>query len=107
MGTTPAHLLLGIGALFGYAAASALYVSNLYRPRVGAGRAATALAAVGVALNLAALYSRAALLHAVPYRDLLGSMALFGFFLGALNVLLEVLHKDRSLGPFLVPAAFL
>jgi ABC-type transport system involved in cytochrome c biogenesis permease subunit len=60
-----------------------------------------------VLLNLAALYSRAAHLHSVPYRDLLGSMALFGFFLGALNLVLEVRHHDRSLGPFLEPAALL
>jgi ABC-type uncharacterized transport system permease subunit len=107
MTLAPSHVLLGILALLAYAGAAGLYIRNLFRPDVFAARAATALAAAGALLNLWALYSRAAFLHSVPYRDLLGSMSLFGFFLGALNLLLEMRHRDRSLGPFLVPAAFL
>jgi ABC-type transport system involved in cytochrome c biogenesis permease subunit len=100
-------MFLGILALLAYAGAAFLYIRNLFRPHELVARAATVLAAVGAGANLAALYSRATYLHSVPYRDLLGSMALFGFFLGALNLVLEVRHRDRSLGPFLEPAAFL
>ena len=99
--------LLGIGALALYALAVTLYVAILYRPSVALGRTATAAAALGAILNFAALYARAVALESVPYRDLLGSMKLFGFFLAALNVVLEIRHKDRSLGPFLMPAALL
>jgi len=97
--------LLGGGALALYVLSAILYVLNLYRPSKAAGRAATAAAALGAVLNFAALYARAMALGTVPYRDLLGSMKLFGFFLAALNIVLELRHRDRSLGPFLMPAA--
>ncbi len=96
---------LGWTAIVLYALASALYVLNLYRPSVWAGRMATASAIVGAVLNFAALYARALAVGSVPYRDLLGSMKLFGFFLAVLSVVLEVRHHDRALGPILMPAA--
>jgi ABC-type transport system involved in cytochrome c biogenesis permease subunit len=97
--------VFGVGALVFYVLAAGLYILNLYRPSPAAGRAATAAAALGALLNFASLYARAVALGTVPYRDLMGSMKLFGFFLAALNVVLELRHKDRSLGPFLMPAA--
>ena len=97
--------VLGVGALALYTLAAALYLLNLYRPSLRVGRAATAAAVLGALGNFAALYARAVALESVPYRDLSGSMKLFGFFLAALNVVLELRHKDRSLGPFLMPAA--
>lgn len=95
----------GWAALALYALASALYVLNLYRPSAWAGRGATASALVGAALNFAALYARALAVGSVPYRDLMGSMKLFGFFLAVLSVVLELRHHDRALGPVLMPAA--
>ncbi len=95
----------GWAALVLYALAAALYVVNLYRPSPWAGRAATATAVLGAALNFAALYFRALAVGTVPYRDLLGSMKLFGFFLAVLSVVLELRHHDRALGPVLMPAA--
>ena len=97
--------VFGLGALVLYVLATALYVLNLLRPSAWTGRLATVAAALGAVLNFAALYARAVALESVPYRDLLGSMKLFGFFLAALNVVLELRHRDRSLGPFLMPAA--
>ena len=96
---------LGWTALTLYALASALYVLNLYRPSAWAGRTATACSIVGAVLNFAALYARALAVGTVPYRDLLGSMKLFGFFLAVLSVVLELRHHDRALGPVLMPAA--
>ena len=63
------------------------------------------MAALGAVMNLLALYARSRAFHSVPYRDLLGSMALFGFFLSVLSLALEIWHEDRSLGAFLMPAA--
>lgn len=104
---TPAGFasVFGVGALVLYILAAGLYILNLYRPSTAAGRTATAAAALGALLNFASLYARALTLGTVPYRDLMGSMKLFGFFLAVLNVVLELRHKDRSLGPFLMPAA--
>ena len=104
---TAAQLAAVLGAigLLAYASSSAFYVAFLYGPRPAVGRLATSLAAVGAVLNLGALYARAAALHSVPYRDLLGSMKLFGFFLATLSLVLELRHSDRSLGAFLMPVA--
>ncbi len=99
--------VFGFVALACYAASSVLYVIHLKRPRPAVGWAATGLALLGAILNLEALYARSVFLHSVPYRDLVGSMALLGYFLVVLNLLLELRHRDRSLGPFLMPVVFL
>ena len=101
----PAAAILGGLAILAYGLSAALYVVHLFKPTQRVARGATALAAAGATLNFAALYARALALHSVPYRDLLGSMELFGFFLAVLNLVLESRHHDRSLGPFLMPAS--
>lgn len=99
--------ILAACAILAYAGSSALYITNIFRPGTLVARGATALGAAGATLNLWALYERAVVLHSVPYRDLLGSMTLFGFFLAFLSLVLELRHHDRSLGPFLMPTALL
>jgi len=96
---------LGWAALVAYALSAILYTTSLFRTHLAIGRAATAFAIVGAVSNFGTLYARSAALHTVPYRDLLGSMKLFGFFLAVLSIGLELRHRDRSLGPFLMPAA--
>jgi len=100
-GFIPSVSLLAGLAMAAYAASGALYAANLFHPSKAKGIGATTLAALGAVLNLMALYARAKELHSVPYRDLLGSMALFGFFLAVLALVLEARHHDRSLGAFL------
>ena len=96
---------LGWVALVAYALSAVLYMTSLFRTAASIGRSATAFAILGAVCNFGTLYARSLALHTVPYRDLLGSMKLFGFFLAVLNIVLEFRHKDRSLGPFLMPAA--
>lgn len=99
--------LLGVLALVCYGVATAYYVAVMRHPTASAGRLATVLAVLGAGLNFAFLYARSLALKSVPYSDLLGSMALFGFFLAAMNLILEARHHDRSLGAFLMPVALL
>ena len=96
---------LGWVALVAYALSAVLYTTSLFRTAAPIGRSATAFAVLGAVCNFGTLYARSIALHSVPYRDLLGSMKLFGFFLAMLNIVLEFRHRDRSLGPFLMPAA--
>jgi ABC-type uncharacterized transport system permease subunit len=96
---------LGWVALVAYALSAVLYALSLFQTADSIGRSATAFAVLGAVCNFGTLYARSLALHSVPYRDLLGSMKLFGFFLAVMNIVLEVRHKDRSLGPFLMPAA--
>lgn len=97
----------GILALVCYALSAGFYAAFLRKPKPAWGWTATTLALAGALLNLEALHARSAALKSVPYRDLVGSMALLGFFLAVLNLLLEMRHHDRSLGPFLMPVVFL
>ena len=97
--------MLGWAALVAYAFSTILYTTSVFRTAPAIGRAATAFAVLGAVCNFGTLYARSVALHSVPYRDLLGSMKLFGFFLAMLNIVLELRHRDRSLGPFLIPAA--
>lgn len=96
---------LGYLALASYALSTVFYAVHVQKPRERFGRIATALAVFGAVLNLVSLYARSAAVHSVPYRDLAGSMALLGLFLVVISLLLEIRHRDRSLGPYLMPAA--
>jgi ABC-type uncharacterized transport system permease subunit len=41
--------------------------------------------------------------HAVPYQDLYGSMSLFGWLLALTYLGLELIHRQRSVGAFVLP----
>lgn len=85
-------------SLVSYTASLACYAWILYAPKVWAGRAATALLAVGIGLQYMALAERARWTHTIPYDDLYGSMLLFAWLLGITYLALELLHRQRAVG---------
>jgi ABC-type uncharacterized transport system permease subunit len=93
--------LLGWAAVVLYAIAEGLAVRSLFKPR-GFG-AAPVLVALGLAAQFADLYASARALGSVPYRTLSGSMALFGWMLGLAYLVLVLRHRERAVGPFLIP----
>ncbi len=97
--TTP----LGYGALALYTAGFGLYGSFLYGNKRLVGRAATFCLASGLVVHYFALLERSRAVHAVPYQDLYGSMSLFAWLLGVTYLGLERLHRQRSVGPFVLP----
>jgi ABC-type uncharacterized transport system permease subunit len=54
-------------------------------------------------LQFANLHARARALGSVPYRTLAGSMALFGWMLAIAFLALHFRHRERGIGPFLIP----
>lgn len=92
---------LGWLAVALYAGAEALSIVSLLRPRAF-GLAPTALAA-GLVLQFVDLHARARALGSVPYRTLAGSMSLFGWMLGIAYLALLLRHRERAIGPFLIP----
>src|SRR5580692_89304 len=86
-----------------YLSSFACYLANLRAPVLLLGRAATMLLALGVVAHYFALYERSVLLHAVPYDDLYGSMSLFAWLLALTYLGLELLHRQRSVGAFVLP----
>lgn len=92
---------LGWLAVLAYLLAEALAIVFLVRPRGGAW--VTLLLAVGLVLQFADLEVSARRLHSVPYRTLEGSMSLFGWMLGLSCLALLIRHRERAIGPFLIP----
>lgn len=93
--------ILGWVAVLLYAGAEALSIRSLVRPRTHV--AVPALLACGLIFHFADLQARARAIGSVPYRTLSGSMVLFGWMLALACLALLLLHRERSIGPFLIP----
>jgi ABC-type uncharacterized transport system permease subunit len=93
--------VLGWVAVLLYAGAEALAIRALVRPR-GFG-AAPALVVGGLVTQFADLELVGRAQGSVPYRTLGGSMALFGWMLGLAYLILVLRHRERAIGPFLIP----
>jgi ABC-type uncharacterized transport system permease subunit len=94
-----AYLILTIIA---YGFSLAMYLAFLNTGKVVAGRAATLFLVLGLAGHYFALLERSRGLHTVPYHDLYGSLSLFGWLLALTYLVLELIHRQRSVGPFVV-----
>jgi ABC-type uncharacterized transport system permease subunit len=98
----PLHLFGWLAVAF-YLGAEALAVVSLVAPRGALGKLAPLLVAGGLVLHFADLMHRARALGSVPYRTLGGSVSLFGWMLGIAFLVLLARHRERALGPFLIP----
>ncbi len=94
---------LGWTAVALYLAAEATAILSLRRPRPALAILGTALLATGLAGHFADLEVRARALGSVPYRNLGGSVSLFGWMLGIAYFALQIRHRERAIGPFLIP----
>ncbi len=101
-----AHLL-GWIAVFLYVAAEVLAIVLLRRPKPLPAIAATVCLAAGLAFHFADLQARARMLGSVPYRTLEGSVSLFGWMLAIAYLALQMRHRERAIGPFLIPIVIL
>jgi ABC-type transport system involved in cytochrome c biogenesis permease subunit len=79
------------------------YLRFLNTGRELIGRLGTLLLASGLVAHYFALLGRSAGLHTVPYHDLYGSMSLFGWLLALTYLGLELYHRQRSVGAFVLP----
>jgi len=79
------------------------YLRNLYVENKWVGRFAALCLACGLLLHYYALIERAKMLQGVPYEDLWGSLSLFGWMVGLTYLGLELVHRGRSVGPFVLP----
>jgi ABC-type transport system involved in cytochrome c biogenesis permease subunit len=90
-----------------YAASLAGYVIYLVTERRGFGGGATLLLAGGLVCHYLALLERSRLSHTVPYDDLYGSLSLFAWLLGFTYLGLELFHRQRSVGAFILPVVLI
>jgi len=86
-----------------YLASMRLYLNFLYSGKALTGRLATTLMFLGLVAHYLALLMRAKGTHSVPYHDLQGSMSLFGWLLAVTYLCLEIYHRQRTVGAFVLP----
>ncbi len=96
------HVFLFL-TILAYSLSFAAYLRFLYSGREMAGRLGTVLLALGLVTHYFALLERSRGLHTVPYHDLYGSMSLFGWLLAVTYLGLELYHRQRSVGAFVLP----
>jgi len=95
------HLVLLTTVL--YAASLGGYIAFLATARRLFGRLGTLLLISALACHYMALMERSRLAHTVPYDDLYGSLSLFAWLLAITYLGLELFHRDRSVGAFVLP----
>ena len=86
-----------------YLLSMGLYIRFLYTGKELTGRLATILMFLGLVAHYLALLMRAKGTHTVPYHDLQGSMSLFGWLLAVTYLCLEIYHRQRTVGAFVLP----
>jgi ABC-type uncharacterized transport system permease subunit len=96
------HLFL-ILTIVSYLLSFGFYTRFLIAGGVASGRLATLFLASGIVEHYFALLERSRGLHTVPYHDLYGSMSLFGWLLAVTYLALEIYHRQRSVGAFVLP----
>ena len=92
-----------ISTVVAYSLSFVLYLRFLYTGKEQLGRVGTAFLALGLIAHYFALLERARGLHTVPYHDLAGSMSLLGWLLALTYLGLELYHRQRSVGAFVLP----
>src|SRR5258708_1234312 len=89
--------------LAAYLGSFAAYVGYLVAGLDWSGRLGSLPLTGGLVAHYFALLERARGLHTVPYHDLSGSMSLFGWLLALTYLSLELFHRQRSVGAFVLP----
>jgi ABC-type uncharacterized transport system permease subunit len=92
-------ILTGIAYLLSFG----LYLRFLGTGNKLTGRLGTVFLGLGLIAHYFALLERSRGLHTVPYHDLYGSMSLFGWLLAVTYLGLELYHRQRSVGAFVLP----
>jgi HemX protein len=96
------HLFF-ILTIIAYAGSLAGYLHFLTSGKETSGRLGSLFLGLGLIAHYVALLERSRGLHTVPYHDLYGSMSLFGWLLALTYLGLELFHRQRSVGAFVVP----
>ncbi|MGA1824501.1 MAG: c-type cytochrome biogenesis protein CcsB [bacterium] len=104
-------------ALFGvvtviYLLASLLYIINLISKQKAVSFSATALAIVGILLHSSALVLRTVASYQMgfgqpPFTNLYSSMIFFSWSIVLIYIIIEFKYKQKSIGAFVMPIAFL
>ncbi|MBV9885144.1 MAG: hypothetical protein JO119_01215, partial [Acidobacteria bacterium] len=96
------HLFLFL-TIVAYVFSLGSYSRYLRSGREISGRLGTVFLVLGLVAHYFALLERSRGSHTVPYHDLYGSLSLFGWLLALTYLGLELFHRQRSVGAFVMP----
>ena len=96
------HLFLFL-TIVAYVFSLGSYSRFLRTGREISGRLGTVFLALGLVAHYFALLERSRGTHTVPYHDIYGSLSLFGWLLALIYLGLELFHRQRSVGAFVMP----
>jgi ABC-type uncharacterized transport system permease subunit len=96
------HLFLFM-TIVAYVFSLGSYSRYLRSGREISGRLGTVFLVLGLVAHYFALLERSRGSHTVPYHDLSGSLSLFGWLLALTYLGLELFHRHRSVGAFVMP----
>ena len=86
-----------------YAGSLTLYLRFLNTGKEITGQLGTVFLGLGLVAHYFALLERSRGMHTVPYHDVFGAMSLFGWLLALTYLGLELFHRQRSVGAFVLP----
>jgi ABC-type transport system involved in cytochrome c biogenesis permease subunit len=92
-----------LATLVFYGVSFVLYVWNLREPSRKVGFGATVFLVGGLILHYVALLERSRWAQTIPYDDLFGSLSLFAWLLAVTYLVIERIHRQRAVGPFVLP----
>ena len=92
-----------LATLIFYGVSFVLYVWNLREPSRKVGLGATICLVGGLILHYVALLERSRWAQTIPYDDLFGSLSLFAWLLAVTYLVIERIHRQRAVGPFVLP----
>jgi ABC-type uncharacterized transport system permease subunit len=96
------HLFLFL-TIVAYVFSLGSYSRFLRTGREVSGRLGTVFLILGLVAHYFALLERSRGTNTVPYHDLYGSLSLFGWLLALTYLGLELFHRQRSVGAFVMP----
>src|SRR5579871_2926653 len=96
------HLFLFL-TIVAYVFSLGSYSRYLRSGREISGRLGTVFLVLGLVAHYFALLERSRGTNTVPYHDIYGSLSLFGWLLALIYLGLELFHRQRSVGAFVMP----
>jgi ABC-type transport system involved in cytochrome c biogenesis permease subunit len=101
------YILLSWTAILCYLVTEALYGVNLVDRRPTYAKVASRILVLSIAIHFVAMLERSHQIRVVPYNDLYGSLSLFAWMVSLIYLALEIRHRQKSVGAFLLPIPIL
>lgn len=101
------HLLTGWLAILSYLVTEVFYSLNLIERKPAYAKLASRFLVVSMGVHFVAMLARSNHFKNVPYHNLYGSLSLFAWMVALIYLALEIRHRQKSVGAFLLPISII